>query len=180
MSISPLGGGAVQQPAPAAAAPALAPRDLVQSGGLSAYEHTWVTVYGFRSQVRPGGLALGPCFYCCRGGAPASASLTSPRLPVPPRPCAPPPQADLPLVLKEFGRYGDIVQFGTFGDVPGANWVHVQVSPRALLGGSVGWVGAGMLPLASDSWNPSLRSTPLLSMPTSMARSVRCCAAGSS
>jgi hypothetical protein len=39
---------------------------------------------------------------------------------------------DLPLVLREFGKCGDIMQFGTFGDAPQANWIHINyaVSPR--------------------------------------------------
>jgi hypothetical protein len=37
-------------------------------------------------------------------------------------------QADMPLVIREFSRAGDILQFGTFGDGAGVNWVHMQFS----------------------------------------------------
>lgn len=42
-------------------------------------------------------------------------------------------QGDVPLVLREFGKCGDIVQFGTFEDGPHVNWLHINyaVSKRA-------------------------------------------------
>lgn len=36
-------------------------------------------------------------------------------------------QTDIPLILKEFAKCGDILQWGTFGQ-PQANFIHVQVS----------------------------------------------------
>ena len=35
-------------------------------------------------------------------------------------------QGDVPLVLREFGKCGDIVQFGTFEDGPHCNWLHIN------------------------------------------------------
>jgi nuclear pore complex protein Nup53 len=47
-------------------------------------------------------------------------------------------QNDLPLVLKEFSKCGDIVEFGSFDDGPYVNWTHVcyeskYAAQRALL-----------------------------------------------
>eukprot|EP00887_Chlorella_sp_A99_P001551 scaffold8.g1551.t1 len=39
-------------------------------------------------------------------------------------------QSDLPLVLKEFSKCGDIRQFGSFGDSPSVNWVHIQYASK--------------------------------------------------
>ncbi|PSC73480.1 Nucleoporin NUP53 [Micractinium conductrix] len=46
--------------------------------------------------------------------------------------------SDLPLVIREFSKAGDIVQFGTFGEAAQVNWVHLQyqnkhAAQRALL-----------------------------------------------
>ena len=35
-------------------------------------------------------------------------------------------QADVPLVLREFGRCGDILRYGTFDDGPQVNWMHIK------------------------------------------------------
>lgn len=45
---------------------------------------------------------------------------------------------DLPLVMREFSKAGDILQFGTFGEASQVNWVHLQyqnkhAAQRALL-----------------------------------------------
>jgi nuclear pore complex protein Nup53 len=40
------------------------------------------------------------------------------------------PQADVPLVLREFGKCGDIVQFGSFEDGPHCNWLHISYSNK--------------------------------------------------
>jgi nuclear pore complex protein Nup53 len=47
-------------------------------------------------------------------------------------------QADVPLVLREFGKCGDIVHFGSFEDGPHCNWLHINyankhAAQRALL-----------------------------------------------
>ena len=47
-------------------------------------------------------------------------------------------QFDVPLVLREFSKCGDIVQFGTFEDGPHVNWLHIRytnkhAAQRALL-----------------------------------------------
>jgi len=39
-------------------------------------------------------------------------------------------QGDVPLVLREFGKCGDIVQFGTFDDGPRVNWLHINYVVR--------------------------------------------------
>jgi nuclear pore complex protein Nup53 len=39
-------------------------------------------------------------------------------------------QADVPLVLREFGKCGDIVQFGSFEDGPHCNWLHINYSNK--------------------------------------------------
>jgi nuclear pore complex protein Nup53 len=39
-------------------------------------------------------------------------------------------QADVPLVLREFGKCGDIVQFGSFDDGPHCNWLHINYSNK--------------------------------------------------
>jgi nuclear pore complex protein Nup53 len=46
--------------------------------------------------------------------------------------------ADLPLILQEFQKCGDILQWGTFGSSPQSNFVHIQYqntysAQRALL-----------------------------------------------
>ncbi|KAI3435617.1 hypothetical protein D9Q98_001678 [Chlorella vulgaris] len=35
-------------------------------------------------------------------------------------------QADLPLVIREFSKAGNIQQFGTFGEAAHVNWVHIE------------------------------------------------------
>lgn len=35
-------------------------------------------------------------------------------------------QADLPLVIREFSKAGDIQQFGTFGEGAAVNWIHIE------------------------------------------------------
>jgi nuclear pore complex protein Nup53 len=40
------------------------------------------------------------------------------------------PSEDLALVLREFQRCGDVLQWGTFGAGPGANFVHIQYQTR--------------------------------------------------
>ena len=35
-------------------------------------------------------------------------------------------QDEVPLILREFGKCGDIRQFGTFGEGGGVNWIHIQ------------------------------------------------------
>lgn len=47
-------------------------------------------------------------------------------------------QDDLPIVLREFAKCGDIVEFGSFDDGPYVNWVHIcfsnkHAAQRALL-----------------------------------------------
>jgi nuclear pore complex protein Nup53 len=37
---------------------------------------------------------------------------------------------EVPLVLREFGKCGDIAHFGTFGDGPHVNWLHLGYSSR--------------------------------------------------
>lgn len=49
-------------------------------------------------------------------------------------------QQDVPLILKEFARCGDVLQWGTYG-APQSNFIHVQVRQRQrmsriVLGGS--------------------------------------------
>ncbi|PRW18392.1 nuclear pore complex NUP35-like [Chlorella sorokiniana] len=46
--------------------------------------------------------------------------------------------SDLPLVIREFSKAGDIAQFGTFGESASVNWIHIQyqnkhAAQRALL-----------------------------------------------
>jgi nuclear pore complex protein Nup53 len=35
-------------------------------------------------------------------------------------------QADVPLVLREFGRCGDVIRYGRFDDGPHVNWMHIK------------------------------------------------------
>lgn len=47
-------------------------------------------------------------------------------------------QDDVPLILREFGKCGDIKQFGTFGEGSAVNWIHLNfankhAAQRALL-----------------------------------------------
>lgn len=39
-------------------------------------------------------------------------------------------QSDAALVVGEFSKCGDIVDFGTFNDGPGVNWMHIKYSVR--------------------------------------------------
>ncbi len=56
-------------------------------------------------------------------------------------------QDDVPLILREFGKCGDIRQFGTFGEGGGVNWIHIQYAVSR----AGGW--AGHLPgAAAPDW----------------------------
>ena len=46
-------------------------------------------------------------------------------------------QDDVPLILREFGKSGDIRQFGTFGEGGGVNWIHIQFAVSSV--GRRGW-----------------------------------------
>jgi hypothetical protein len=39
-------------------------------------------------------------------------------------------QADVPLVLREFCKCGDVEEFGTYGDGPHVNWMHLRYANR--------------------------------------------------
>lgn len=41
-------------------------------------------------------------------------------------------QSDVPLVLQEFGKCGDILRFGTFEDGPRVNWLHINYAVSLL------------------------------------------------
>ena len=43
-------------------------------------------------------------------------------------------QSDVPLVLREFGKCGDIVQFGTYQDGPHVNWLHINYAVSSSYG----------------------------------------------
>ena len=39
-------------------------------------------------------------------------------------------QSDIPMVLKEFSKCGDIIEFGTFGEASSVNWIHINYSSK--------------------------------------------------
>ena len=104
-------------------------QQLARLGDLAQYEDTWVTVYGFRShadlplvlqEVRE--LALWGQCPGSRRCAPAAGTRTPWLLTCTGRRCA--------VLLLQFSKCGDIRQFGSFGDAPSCNWVHIQYAVR--------------------------------------------------